>query len=324
MLPPATLLPKMERQLGLITWAQLKDVGVPHSTISSAVAEKRLVRVCPAVYSLPGSAMTPERRLMAAVLRCGKHARITGPSACALYHLEGFSLADNPCIVMPEGQITDEKLTVIRSAIPPCDRAKVGRLPTVTPTRALIDAAIRTRGKTLRVAIDDARRRKLITLRKLLDRALALGRHPGALAIVRLFDSGLLDQDGEAERQLALTLAGIGLFPVWGAQVLPGVFPDAHFAEASLVLERDGEQHHTIAADRASDVSRDSLLRADGWWPEHITTADMQTPASRAATAERIRSIRAKRMAAQLGRPPDWKPITPGRRLRPPRSSRRD
>lgn len=253
---------------------------------------------------------------MAAVLRGGASARAGGWTACALHSLEGFPLSARPwLIVPPDRRPRIPHLLVQRGAVARVDRAMVDGVPTVSARRAIIDTAARLSGRRLRVAIDDARRRGHLTLEGLLGLAVDLQRHPGAVQVRRLFGSGLLDQDGEAERWLAVALADRDIFPLWSAQVLPGVFPDATMPEARLIVECDGRAHHTLPADRADDAARESLLRADGW--EVLRTTGRELQRSAAAVADRVQQRRARRIAEGHGLPPTWRPITPGRRLRP-------
>jgi hypothetical protein len=177
---------------------------------------------------------------------------------------------------------------------------------------------VRIDSRARRVGIDDARRRGLIVLERLAERAVQLGRHRGATAVRALFTSGLLDQDGELERRLALLLDEIGLRPGWGMEVLPGIVVDACFPESSYVLECDGRRWHTIDADRAADITREGVLASDGWLVDRVRDDDLTR--DRVALQARIRATRLARMAAGLGRPDAWRPIHPGRRVRPPRA----
>jgi hypothetical protein len=168
------------------------------------------------------------------VFRAGEGARLTGWSACGLYGLEGFDPSARPWVVIPAARrVRGVDFIVERMDLERCDLATVSGLPAVTPTRALIVAAFRVAAKPVRVGIDDARRRRMVNLDRLQARAVELGRHSGAVAVRRLFGSGLLDQDGELERRLALALAAVGLWPAWGMEVLPGIIVDACFPEAS-------------------------------------------------------------------------------------------
>ena len=168
------------------------------------------------------------------------------------------------------------------------------------------------------MAIDDARRKDLIELEALLARAASLERHAGATSIRRMFSGGLLDQDGEAERWLAVGLADRGIYPLWGPEVLPGVFPDAVMPEACLIVECDGRAHHTLEADLANDASREALLRSAGWHVLRFTATQLRRDLD--AVLDTIVAVHHERRNAGLGVPRDWQPLTPGRRLRPPAS----
>lgn len=295
--------------------------GCTAAALDHLLRRGQLEAVYMGVYRVPGSKVSAHQRLCAAVLRAGRGARITGWSAAGLYGLEGMEIDCKPWVVIPpERRVRDDGLVVQRSPLSRGDAAAVAGVPSVTPVRALLDAAMRVRGTSLRVAIDDARRRGLVDLNRLLHRAAELGRHPGAAQVRRMFGSGLLDQDGELERGLALALAEVGLRPVWGMEVLPGVIADACFPEASYVLECDGRHWHTIDTDRASDLSRESLLRADGWAVDRVRSTDLRN--RRSELIQRIRTTRRQRMDAGSGRPAAWRPVRPGRRIRPPRARR--
>lgn len=304
--------------MGLITRARLRAFGVPESTIEGWVTGGVLEIVERGVYRQPGTAVPDSQRLVAAILRAGADARATGWSACALYGLEGFDLAAQPWIAIPpDRRVRGVGFIVQRTPLVQRDLAIVAGVAAVTPVRALVDAAIRVPARRLRVGIDDACRRGLIDLGRLLGRASELGMHRGAAAVRRLFGTGLLDQDGELERQLALALAAQDLRPAWGVEVLPGVIVDACFPEASLVVECDGRRWHTVGSDRAADLSREGALVADGWHVERVIADDLR--GGGVATVQRIRDVRARRIAAGRGRSPGWRPVRPGRRIRPPR-----
>lgn len=309
----------MRRQRSLVCRAQLLAAGVSHDTIDTWLRRGVLEGVELGVYRSPESVSSDEQRLLAAVFRAGDGARATGWSACGLYGLEGFDLRDHPWVAIPRNRrVRGVDFVVQRADLERCDLATVAGVPAVTPTRALVDVAGRVTGKPLRVGIDDARRQRLVDLDRLLARAVQLGRHPGAIAVRRLFGSGLLDQDGELERQLALALHAAGLRPVWGMEVLPGIVVDTAFVEASYAIECDGARWHTIDADRAADITREGALVADGWRVDRVGHADLRADRGTAIAAA-IYDTRATRIAAGLGRPAGWRPVRPGRRIRPPR-----
>lgn len=274
---PADALAIARRQAGLVTRVQLLALGVPPSTIDTWVTRCVLERFDRAVYRVVGSPHTAEQHLRGALLRCGPAARVGGWSACRLYGLEGCTDdAHPPWVVVPRARrVRGVEFVVQQAGLDRAELAVVGGLPAITPIRAVVDLATRVGGKPLRVAIDDACSRRLLDLDRLLARAMAMPGHRGAGVVRRLFGSGLLDQDGELERRLALLLADANLRPVWGMEVLPGIIVDACFPEASYVLECDGVRWHSIDADRASDVTREGALVADGWLVDRVRTPDV-------------------------------------------------
>lgn len=313
---PAECTRTLRRQQGLIARRQLLAAGVPAGTVRSWVARGALETVDLGVYRSTTAPRSRVQPVMAAVLRGGPTARAGGWTACALHALEGFSLAARPWVIVPpDRRVRARHLVVQRGLVARGDRATLEGVPTVSARRAVIDTAIRLGGRRLRVAIDDARRRNLLTLEDLLGLARELPRHPGAERIRHVFDAGILDQDGEAERWLAAALADRGIFPLWSAEVLPGIFPDATLPEAGLIIECDGGEHHTLLVDRASDAARESLLRAEGWDVMRVTGRHLRNDLD--AVADGVVQRREQGVADGRGVPATWRPLTPGRRLRP-------
>lgn len=317
---PRSLRTISRRQGGVFTRAQALDAGITDDQLWGWVCRDHLEVVHDGVYRLPGSGIPDTQHLHAAVLRAGDGACVTGWSACALYGLEGFDLDDVAWVAIPSRRrVRGVEFVVQRVDLPSGQIGKVRGVRATAPHRAVVDAAARVSQKTLRVGIDDGRRRDIIDLDRLLRMAVDLGNHRGAVAVRRLFGSGELDQDGELERKLALALQEVDLYPAWSMEVLPGIKPDASFPEASYALECDSHRWHTIEADRAADAMREGVLRSDGWLVRRIADADL-TERREELVAE-IEETRAARIAAGAGRPSDWRPLHPGRRTPPPRAA---
>lgn len=309
----------MRDQHGLIARWQLLDAGVAPGTVRAWVHRSALEVVEHGVYRSPAAARPPVQHVLAAVLRCGAEARAGGWTACALRGLEGFSpRATRWVVVAPAKRIRGVRFIVQRTTVAAQHEDVVDSVPTLSACRALVDTAGRVKGRRLRVAVDDARRKGLLTLDELLGLATTLPKHPGAAEVRRMFGCGVLDQDGEAERWLAVSLAARGIFPLWSAEVLPGVFPDAALPEAALAVECDGDRDRTLLSDRASDATRESLLRGDGWEVLRFTGSQLRRDVN--GVVDRILAVRSERIRRGLGMPDDWRPLTPGRRLRPPRA----
>lgn len=316
---PCQLQDVMRRQHGLLPRPQILEADVPSATLDAWVARAHLEVVETGVYRLPGSAIPDAQRLLAAVLRAGAGACLAGWSACALYGFEGFDLRQRAWVAIPaRRRVRGVDFIVERTDLARGQVAVVDGIRATIPHRALLDAAGRVTPKAARVGIDDGRRKGMVTLERLLQTAVELGNHPGAVAVRRLFGSGALDQDGELERQLALALHAVGLQPVWGMEVLPRIVVDACFRDASYILEGDGGYWHTIETDLAADVSREGALLADGWLVRRIRSDELRD--QRDELLAEIKATTIARRDAGLGRRPDWRPVRPGRRIRPPRA----
>lgn len=269
-----------------------------------------MVAVQKCVYRLPGNAVDTRQAVLAAAHRAGGYA--TGWSALGLRGvLDRHGLA--PWIAVPEEvRVHGVDFIVQREPLAQRDRRSVDGVPCVGPFLSLCDYARRVRGRRLLDGIDESRRAGLISLERLRERAVELGKHRGAVEIRQMFDQGMLDQDGEGERRLAAALAGVGLFPLWGVEVVRGTIVDACLPDSSLIPEFDGARWH-LPGRHGLDGARRGTLEADGWAFEIVTWADVaHRPAQ---TARSIRALHDARASAGLGRPPHWHPYRNGRQF---------
>lgn len=113
MLLPRAVTGLMTAQHGLITRQQALRARIPATAWDAMVHRRALERVHRGVYRASGSARPPEQRLLAAVLRGGRGARIDGVLAAALHGLEGCDLDDRLTIVIPsDRRVTGVSFTV--------------------------------------------------------------------------------------------------------------------------------------------------------------------------------------------------------------------
>ena len=213
------------------------------------------------VWVAAGAPETPELRLMAAILRCGKDARADGRASCWLMGLEGF--APTVGVVVPAGRhVTGAPFAVKATLIEPKDESRVRRIPCLAAPRELIEVAPLVSDKALRVAIDSARRLGLVTVPALESRAAELRGLHGARIILHTIGSRILDQESEGERVLARVFRGFeGL--EWGVKdLVPNRRLDCLIRDALLVLEYDGRDHHVLPTDRDADGLRDLEIRS--------------------------------------------------------------
>lgn len=156
----------------------------------------------------------------------------------------------------------------------PGDKHQVQGLPALSVARALIMLAPVVETKRLRVAFDDARRRKLATKKALLWRADLLPRDPGAARIRRLFGGLQGDLESPGERDYLLPIVS-RFDPMPEAQVeglVPGRRLDFAWRPVYYGLEYDGEDHFADLG-RAEDGIRDLEAGRAGVLIHHVTRA---------------------------------------------------
>ena len=293
-------LPEPARRLAeghhsLLSRRQLHDLGCADATVDRWVRAGMLRRTSRGIYRVAGAARQPLEVLSAALARAGAGARIGDAWACGLHQLEGFDLTGRSSVIIPpRRRVRGVDFDVLHSSVPRVDRCTVLGLPTVTAARALIGIARTASPKAVRVAYDSARRRGLVRLDRLAQRAEALGRTPGAAQMRALIHSGALDMEGEGERRLdRIWLPGDPrLVPqVW---VTRRIRLDFAFLDSRLALEHDDRSHELR---RSADYQRDLTLAELDIQTLRIDAALLSEPAQ---ARQRILQVHRRRLALAL------------------------
>ena len=135
-----------ERQDGVVTRAQLRDLGYDREAVRSQLAARRWQAFGPRVVVLHNGPLTPRQRRWRAVLS-QHYAALAGLTAAAEHGFSGFS-DEVVHIVVPYGArvspICGVRLHMSRR-LSEADIAPGRSLPTVRVERALVDAAAWTR-----------------------------------------------------------------------------------------------------------------------------------------------------------------------------------
>ncbi|MBI2168202.1 MAG: hypothetical protein HYU28_01685 [Actinobacteria bacterium] len=169
-------------QLGLVTTPQLYGIGATDGWIRSQVRRGNLVPVRRRVFRTLGAPVTQDQAWMAAVLSAEEGAVLSHQSAAAAWHLRGFD-PPNTIHVMKLGTaphlpgVTGHETRLF----PDSHRTRLRRIPITTAERTIIDAARGVHPWALGRVVDDALRRKLMTLPRLVrcfDEAPCSGRRP--------------------------------------------------------------------------------------------------------------------------------------------------
>ncbi len=262
-------------------------------------------RVHRGVVRIPGAPETDEQRLWAALLRCGEHA-VAGPAAsCWLHGLEGFDELVVSVVVAAPHRCRGTDFPARTRHDVEGDRVTISGMPALSAARAIIEVAHRLTDKQLRVLIDSARRKRVLTIERLRHRAEELSDTPwsrrGARAVLRVVGSGALDQESENEREIAAFLATTTLQLEWQvSDLVPGRRLDAVDREATLVLEIDSRLWHTLGSDRDDDGLRDlEIQEACGYAVFHLTLGMVRfKPEETRRHLDAVRAQRVRRTAA--------------------------
>lgn len=289
------------QQLGIISRRQLLALGWTAPVIDGAVRHQRLEVLHRGVYRMPGCGRPPHQDAMAAVLRAGRGARATG--APVLQQLRNPAVARGaPALTLLPAprRLPSNPVRWRRDLGPDDDHQLLGPVPATTPARAFVEVATVWTARRRLTIIDHLRWDGLATTGSIGDCAERLGPgHGGARAVLELIAAGHLEQESHGERDLAASLARLGLAPLvrWQVQLAVDLRVDALLDIAKAVLEYDGRDHHSDARDRAADGRRDRRIHDLGLRVVRITKDDLQDDGALRAKLERELGINVAQLA---------------------------
>jgi very-short-patch-repair endonuclease len=264
------------RQHGVVSWAQLRELGVPRHAVDARVQAKRLYRLHRGVYAVGHEALTWRSHLIAAVYACGSDALASHRAAGAL---QGMLTSGRIEVTAPRARKPKPGITLHRTRlIHPEDRTVVAAVPTTSIARTLVDLADVLTEERLAKAVDRAEILRVFDLHALQRVEARLpgrrGRHRLERVLAayqpepRLFRS-------DAERRLKELCERHSLPQPQFNVNLHGFEVDAYWPEANLALEVDGAAtHHTRRAFH-EDRRRDRALAARGVQSLRVTTPDL-------------------------------------------------
>jgi very-short-patch-repair endonuclease len=287
------------QQFGLFTTAQADELGLSIRMLQRWRSSGAIRLADRSVWAVRGAPVSADQRALAAVLRHGSTAVLSGASAAWLWRLHGrlpepFEVSRIRGARSGAGQCTHTSrlfdsvdITVRRG------------IPTTTPLRTVFDLAGHQHIERTRKDLNDLMGRGLITLDMLdagLDRLAARGRN-GIAAMRKLIadahDKGapagsnlelvvedLLDQAGfrEIERQV----------PVYDED---GFIARVDFGERRrrIAIEVDSDRFHHGLLDKALDATKSTRLVRCGWTIERIVEQEVWW--DRPALVTRLRQL---------------------------------
>jgi very-short-patch-repair endonuclease len=276
-----------ERQHGVVTRAQLLELGLTDQGLVRRTEDGRLHRVHQGVYAVGRRTLTSKGRFLAAVVSCGPAAALSYFSAAVLWGLlrEGGPRID---VTVPGGGGRRRRGAVIihRSALPDSDVTVRDGIRVTTPARTLIDLADVLPRRRLERAFDEA-----AYLRLNLGGLRAIPGRRGRGVLQRVLEAhqpgSTRTRSALEERMLSLCRSFRLPTPEVNA-VVDGYLVDFVWRDQRLIVETDGWQAHGTRTAFERDRRRDAALLAAGWRVLRITYRQLESDP--AEVAARIRA----------------------------------
>jgi hypothetical protein len=275
-----------ERQHGVVTRAQLLDLGVSAAAIDWRLARGTLRPVFRGVYAPGHAALRDEGRWLAATLAYGPGAVLSHMSAA---HLWGMRIGRDKNIHVTTSVRNKSRpgLVVHHSRmLTGADVTRERGIAVTTSARTLVDLAAVLSYRELRTLADHGVRLDAAAVRRAQARA---GSRRGSRAIAHLLGDGGLRTRSGLERQLLALCGAAGLpRPLINARIV-GRERDAAWPQARVVVEVDGHAFHAPRGAREDDHERDAELVLAGWRVLRFT--DTQLEADPGQIAQRIAAL---------------------------------
>ncbi|MCU1375303.1 MAG: hypothetical protein JWO68_2589 [Actinomycetia bacterium] len=287
------------RQLGLITRAQALQL-VSNDVFYRLCLRGHVVQLRRGVWVVAGAPPTYAQAVLAAVLAAGEQAWASHRTAARLYGLKVPSPVAIDVLTLPSRRLRLDGVAHHRNEVLALrDLGRAGIVPATTVAKTLVDCTPWLPGLRLTRAVDDARRRKLVTYEEVqlahaeVDKGPRTGRHlvvPLRPVVADRHDAGGSDRELDIRR--ILRRAGLPL-PVQQHPVLVAGrwrFLDHAYPEPLVYLEFDGfAEHGEIRETFDDDRERDAELGLLGWFGIRYTSntrpADLVSRVERALRA---------------------------------------
>jgi hypothetical protein len=254
------------RQYGVVTNAQLSDLGYSNAAIKRAIESGRLHAWHRSVFAVGHQGLTPHGLCMAAVLFRGSGALISFQSAIWLWGLE-------PTLSIPvhvsvswcghaQGAIGLHHCPALRDE----DIALTERLPVTGVPRALLDYASEAKTFRLECAVDRADRLDLLDLAavdRITDEVRGhRGRKPLLKALTIHREKGFTRSGGEKRMMSALADGGVRRPAV--NSFVEGHELDFFWDDERFAVELDSWEHHRTRRSFEEDRERQESLAMAG------------------------------------------------------------
>lgn len=274
-----------ERQHGVVSRAQVLELGGTGGVIERRRASGRWRSLRTGVYVVVGSADTWHRRLMAACL--GTRGVASHRAAAHLWHLPGFP-AGRIEVVVPRGRRVRSAGELVHQSIDLCRLVPVARegIPVTPLARTVLDLGAVVSPDRYSAIVHRCVHERRVAWHELLGAVLSHGPRRGRDGLGRLravldADLGTRPSESDLEHLLEQVLVDAGL-PRPDRQVVvqdrQGRFVarvDLGYPEQCVAIEADGRAFHTSPTDFERDRSRQNALVLAGWTVLRFTWRDV-------------------------------------------------
>jgi hypothetical protein len=281
------------RQHGVVSREQVLALGADSSWLARHVRSSGLITLHAGVYASPAVRATWERRLSAARLAVGDHARVSHRSAAVL---EGFPTirAGMPELTVAHGLSARGPARVHRSNyLPAADVTVVDGFPVTTPIRTAIDlSAVIRDPKRLRAILNDRLHANAFSLDEFMGRFVAVAcRGRRCVAIWRPILDVINTEEHYVPTESVLESMVLDVLEAGGIRrpIKQAPLPtmdgepgrvDFLFMPERLILEADGRWHRLTEEQIERDQERDIEALARGYSTMRIKWLDlMKRPA---------------------------------------------
>jgi hypothetical protein len=270
------------RQLGLLTREQLL-LEISPKQLRRLVDRGVLERMRPRVYAVAGAPRTYEQAVLAAVLAAGRLAWASHRTAARLHGLRVPAPSAIDVLTLPSRRLQLAGVAQHRNrSVLMAEMSRAGVVPATGIAKTLVDCTPWLPGRRLMEAVDDARRRGLVTMEEVeaaharLDRGRLTGRHrvvPLRPVVADRHDAG----GSERELDVLRTLRRAGL-PLPEQQHPVDVagrrrYLDYAYPQPMIYIEFLGfAEHGLIRSTFDDDKDREAELGLLGWLGLPVTS----------------------------------------------------
>ncbi|MGZ6675468.1 MAG: type IV toxin-antitoxin system AbiEi family antitoxin domain-containing protein [Solirubrobacteraceae bacterium] len=286
-------------QWGVVSVAQLRELGVGRSAITRRVNAGQLHRLHPGVYTLGHTALRAEGHRLAAVLACGPGAVLSHRSAASHW---GLLRTDQTRIdvTAPRGRHGAPGIRLHRSrSLDAQDTTHHGGIPITSVSRTLLDLASTARPSELERALAQTERLRLYDHRAIQATIARNNGHRGTQVLARATSRTpkWTKNEWEAEFLDLIRKAGLPEPQTNDAFDVPDhghCEPDYHWPEHRVIVETDGFETHGTRAAFHADRAKDAALTASSYRVLRFTRDDDPQLA-----IKRLRAVLASSSGAQ-------------------------